>query len=195
MPNVAIPTDEESYGLLRKYETPEHIVRHSQRVWDVGRLLGAALAHQQYPVNLGLLKASCLLHDIGKYPCILDGTRYHDVRGEQILLEEGFPEVARIIVQHVMLRSGPEAPVREEHLLYYSDKRVVHDEVVSLEDRFVYLLDTYAKNPESERGIMRMKAETLRIEQSIFLFLDFHPDELIDRLGTRDPGPRVPGEA
>jgi uncharacterized protein len=184
MPNVAIPTDEESYGLLRKYGTPEHIIQHSQRVWEVGRLLGAELVRRQYPINLSLLKASCLLHDIGKYPCILDGTRHHDVRGEQILLEEGFPEVARIIVQHVLLRVGPEAPVREEHVLYYSDKRVVHDEVVSLEDRFVYLLHTYAKNPESERGIMRMKEETLRIERDIFLFLDFNPDDLVDRLGT-----------
>ncbi len=184
MQNVAIPTNEESYGLLRKYGTPEHIVQHSQRVWEVGRLLAEGLERRQYPLNLSLLRASCLLHDIGKYPCILDGTRSHDVRGEQILLEEGFPEVARIIVQHVILRSAPEAPVGEEHILYYSDKRVVHDEVVSVEDRFVYLLDTYARNPESERGIMRMKQETLRIERDIFLFLDFKPDDLVDLLGT-----------
>jgi hypothetical protein len=150
-------------------------------------LLGAELLRRHYPLNLSLLRASCLLHDIGKYPCIVDGTGYHDVRGEQIMLEEGYPEVARIIVQHVILRSGPEAPVGEEHVVYYSDKRVVHDEVVSLEDRFTYLLDTYAKNAQAERGIMRMKEETLRIERGIFEFLDFGPEDLIDRLGAWDP--------
>jgi HD superfamily phosphodiesterase len=135
-------------------------------------------------LDLNLLRASCLLHDIGKYPCILEGSRQHDVRGEQILLEEGFPEVARIIVQHVILRSDREAPIREEHVLYYSDKRVVHDEVVAVEDRFVYLFDTYGKTPNSERGIMMMKEETLRIEREIFLLLDFTPDELVDRLNA-----------
>lgn len=189
MSNNAIPTKQESFNLLRKYDTPEHIIQHSQRVWEVARLLGNELLRRSYPINLDLLRASCLLHDIGKYPCILDGTRSHDVRGEQILSEEGFPLVARIIVQHVILRSGRDAPIREEHVLYYSDKRVVHDEVVSVEDRFVYLLNTYAQTPESERGIMMMKEETLRIEREIFLYIDFSPAELVDRLGAEQPRP------
>jgi len=129
-----------------------------------------------------LLRASCLLHDIGKYPCILEGTKAHDVRGEQILLEEGFPQVAGIIVQHVILRSPKDAPVGEEHVLYYSDKRVVHDQIVSVEDRFVYLLETYARTPEAERGILWMKEETLRIERAIFSSLHFSPADLVDRL-------------
>ncbi len=59
-------------------------------------------------VDMDLLCASCLLHDIGKYPCILDGTGYHDVRGEKILEQEGYSDVARIVVQHVV--RGPSSP-------------------------------------------------------------------------------------
>ncbi len=104
--------------------------------------------------------ASCLLHDIGKYPCILDGSGYHDVRGEKILEEEGYSDVARIVVQHVVLR-GPSFPIREEHVLFYSDKRVVHDELVSLDDRFVYLEQTYGTSALAVERLMLMKQETL----------------------------------
>jgi uncharacterized protein len=129
---------------------------------------------------MALLRASCLLHDIGKYPCILDGSGYHDVRGEQIMLEEGHPQVARIIVQHVILRVSREDPVREEHVLYYSDKRVVHDEIVSLEKRFVYLEETYGRNPEALHGLSRMKDETLWLEEQIFALVDFEPRDVVD---------------
>lgn len=178
--NVAhIPNELDCIALLKKYDTPSHIVAHCRRVWDVGRVLGKGLIRCHYPVDLNLIRAACLLHDIGKYPCIVDGTGAHDVRGEQILEEEGFPSVARIVVQHVVLRSSTGGPVREEHVVYYSDKRVVHDEVVSVEDRFVYLKQAYGQLPEAEKWLERMKAETMRLEEAIFALLDFSPEDLL----------------
>lgn len=177
-----IPDESQCYALLKKYETPEHIVAHSRKVWDVGRLLGESLVKRHHAVDLDLLCASCLLHDIGKYPCILDGSGYHDVRGEQILVQEGFSQVARIVVQHVVLRGPKDSPIREEHVLFYSDKRVVHDELVSLEDRFVYLERTYGKSSKAVEGLMAMKRETLRLESEIFLLLDFGPEDVFRML-------------
>jgi putative nucleotidyltransferase with HDIG domain len=177
--NVAqIPNEQDCLALLEKYDTPTNIVAHSRRVWDVGRALGEGLIRCKYPVDLNLIRASCLLHDIGKYPCIVDGTGAHDVRGEQILEKEGFPSVARIVVQHVVLRTSKDGAVREEHVVYYSDKRVVHDEVASVEDRFVYLKQTYGGLPNSEKWLARMKEETLRLERAIFALLDFSPEDL-----------------
>jgi uncharacterized protein len=176
---MRIPSEQECLELLEKYETPEHIVLHSRKVWEVGRLLGEGLRRQSHPVDLSLLRASCLLHDIGKYPCILDGTRYHDVRGEQILEAEGFPLIGRIVVQHVVLRSEIEAPPKEEHVVFYADKRVVHDEVVSLEERFLYLNRTYGKSPKAVEMLMLMKQETQRLEDMIFNLLDFDPEDVM----------------
>jgi uncharacterized protein len=178
----AIPDEKECYALLQKHGTPEHIIAHSQKVWELGRLLGENLVKHDHTVDLDLLCASCLLHDIGKYPCILDGAGYHDVRGEMILEQEGFPEVARIVVQHVVLRGPKDAPIREEHILFYSDKRVVHDELVSLDDRFVYLEQTYGKSPLAIERLMHMKEETIRLEKEIFLLLDFGPADVFHLL-------------
>ena len=188
MTSTRIPGEESCIALLEHYKTPEHIILHSKKVWEVGRVLGFELIKKNLSVDMDLLRASCLLHDVGKYPCILDGTKYHDVRGEQILEQEGFPDVARIVVQHVILRSGPDDPIAEEHVLFYADKRVVHDVVVSLEERFEYLETTYGKTPQAIEGLRKMKENTFKLEKRLFLYFDFGPDDLISRLdgGTKD---------
>ena len=177
------PSEQECLALLEKYWTPDHIILHSRKVWEVGKLVGEGLLRRNHPVDLSLLRASCLLHDIGKYPCILDGTRYHDIRGEQILEAEGLSSIADIVVQHVILRSEIDGPVKEEHIVYYADKRVVHDEVVSLEERFLYLNQTYGKSPKAVERLMLMKQETQRLEEAIFILLDFDPEDVITLLG------------
>ncbi len=177
-----LPDESQCITLLKKYKTPRHIIRHSQRVWEVGELLGEELIAKKHAIDMALLRASCLLHDIGKYPCILDGRGYHDVRGKEILEEEGLPRVARIVVQHVILQTSQEDRIREEHLVYYSDKRVVHDEIVSLDARFIYLEQTYGKSPAALKGLARMKDVTLQVEKEIFGLLDFRPADVPDLL-------------
>ncbi len=151
---------------------------HSRKVWEVAQVLAEGLRVKDIPLDMALVRASCLLHDIGKYPCILDGSGYHDIRGEQILQQEGFPAVARIVVQHVILRADPEDGLREEHVLFYADKRVVHDQLVSLDRRFEYLEETYGKTSGAVKGLLAMKDQTVRLEQTIFVHLDFAPAEM-----------------
>lgn len=182
MTSLRIPDEEFCITLLERYNTPEHIILHSKKVWEVGRLIGLELIKKNLSVDMDLLRASCLLHDVGKYPCILDGTKYHDVRGEQILEQEGFPNVGRVVVQHVILRSSLDDPIAEEHVLYYADKRVVHDGVVSLEERFEYLEITYGKTPQAIEGLRKMREETFKLEKRLFLHFDFGPDDLISLL-------------
>lgn len=182
-----VPDESQCMALLEKHNTPDHIIRHCLRVWEVGALLGEELIAKSIAIDMALLRASCLLHDIGKYPCILDGTGYHDVRGKEILDEEGFPRVGNIVVQHVILKTSREDPIREEHLVYYSDKRVVHDEIVSLDTRFAYLEQTYGKTPAALNGLARMKNVTLQVEKDIFALLDFQPGDIPDLLRENRP--------
>lgn len=180
-----IPDESECLALLNKYLTPSHIVLHSKMVWEVGKLVGEGLLRQGHYVDMDLLRASCLLHDIGKYPCIVDGSGYHDVRGEQILGGEGLPNVARIVVQHVVLRGSKNRPIAEEHILFYADKRVVHDEIVGLDERFIYLEKTYGRSDKSISKLLEMKEETMNLEEKIFLLLDFKPTDVIGLVGQK----------
>lgn len=171
----SIPDESQCLSLLEKYSTPDHIVRHSQRVWEVGKFLGEAMIERNYEIDLSLLRASCLLHDIGKFPCILSGFKKHDMKGKEILQKEGLEIVGEIISQHVILKGPKDRAIAEEHVVFYSDKRVVHDQIVSLESRFVYLVDTYGKTPEAREKLLVMKQETMDVEKAIFEIIKLDP--------------------
>lgn len=175
---MSIPDEKACLALLRKLATPEHIIDHSLQVWRVGKLLGEGLIRSGQDVDLDLLRASCLLHDIAKYPCIVSGKGYHDRVGQEMLNQEGLPSVARIIVQHVVLRNDTGEAIKEEHLLNYSDKRVIHDRIVSLDERFQYLEETYGKFPQAKEALEALRNSTRRLEQRIFALLDFEPEDM-----------------
>ncbi|MGC8658108.1 MAG: HD domain-containing protein [Desulfomonilaceae bacterium] len=173
-----VPEEAECLVLLKKYETPEHIIRHCQKVWEVGQFLGINLINDGCKLDIPLLRASCLLHDIGKYLSIVSGSKRHDILGKEILVKEGFPEVGNIVAQHVVLNGSEKRPVAEEHVVFYADKRVLHDRIVSLESRFIYLNETYGKTQEAMDHLSFMKQETVEIEEAIFEMLNFGPDEI-----------------
>jgi hypothetical protein len=182
--SVVIPGEEACLALLKKYSTPDHIVRHCQMVWEVGQFIGKSLIQENYHLDMPLLMASCLLHDIGKFTCIVSGKKHHDIVGQEILIQEGLPDVGMIVAQHVVLGDPKDRPVAEEHVVFYADKRVMHDQIVSLESRFIYLNETYGKTPEALDRLSFMKQETIDIESAIFEILKFGPEEISDLNGT-----------
>jgi uncharacterized protein len=173
-----IPDDDGCFEILQRYETPEHIVAHSRKVWEVARVVAHGLERNDCPLDAQLLRAACLLHDVAKFVCIREGKGFHDVRGGEILESEGLPAVARIIVQHVFLHGGEDDPIREEHVLYYADKRVVHDRVATIEERFDYLASTYGGACRNLDAFEAMKLRTIRLETRLFSHLDFMPDDI-----------------
>ncbi len=175
---MTIPDERTCVALMSKYQTPDHIVRHSFKVWTVAQLIGSEMIRRNHPMDMDLLKAACLLHDIGKYPCILEGNRYHDLKGKEMLDAEGYPEVASIVARHVNLAEKDGERINEAHVLFYADKRVNHDEIVSLEQRFEYLVKTYAKSPNATTRLHEMRMDTQLLEERIFRLLDFDGDPL-----------------
>jgi hypothetical protein len=74
----------------------------------------------------------------------------------------------------------PDAPVSESEIVNYADKRVLHDQVVSLEKRLAYIQVRYGANPEFKDRIQRMWSKTLVLEQKLFKQLPFEPSRLSD---------------
>ncbi len=175
---MTIPDTHECLDLLRKYDTPEHIVRHSIAVQRVGEVVARGLTESDTALDTDLVRAACLLHDIAKIICIREGNRYHDRRGGEILAQEGLPQIGEIVAQHVVLKDGEAVPLREEHILFYADKRVNHDRIVSLEDRFLYLEETYGKSERAMEWFRIARKTTFRLERRIFRPLTFEPEEV-----------------
>lgn len=104
-----LPTETEIVNLHKKYAPSEEIFNriygHCEAVWQVAEQLIAA---KKLPVDQELVKASCLLLDIGIYKLVqpddIDTAGYvgRGVASEELLREEGLPAaVCDIVARHV----------------------------------------------------------------------------------------------
>jgi uncharacterized protein len=143
---MRIPTDKQILALHEKHApTPEafdSVYTHCRIVCDLAEQIYAKSGPD---ADLALVRAGCLLHDIGVYRLYddaghLDGPNYirHGVLGHELLLEEGFPgQICRfaschtgvgltrddIVRQRLPIPLGDYvAETTEETLVMYADK-------------------------------------------------------------------------
>ena len=172
-----------------------HIVRHSVLVTDVALLIARKLNSGGQHLDLALVEAGALLHDITKTICIKTNENHAETGGE-LLASLGYPGVADIVRQHICLDPGPSDPngVNEAELINYADKRVKHEEVVDIEERFRDVLERYVeKVPGLRARFEQVQLETQLLEQKIFSKIDITPERINEIFSNRDeqsPGRR-----
>jgi putative nucleotidyltransferase with HDIG domain len=173
-----IPTKKECYHLMFKMNMMDHIVVHSMQVCRVATLLARNLIDEGLQLNFDLIQAAALLHDITKTRSFKTEEN-HAETGGQYLADMGFADVGNLVRQHVRLDEYPETvSLGEAEIINYADKRVLHEEVVSLDKRLDYILERYAKIPEHRQRFFRIWEKTIEIEDTIFGFLSFSPEDL-----------------
>jgi putative nucleotidyltransferase with HDIG domain len=163
----------------------EHIARHSLQVCEVSITLADALSMVSRPLNRELIQAAALLHDITKTRSFQSGEN-HAESGGRHLEKLGLQAVGEIVRQHVRLDAyRVEAPVTEAEIVNYADKRVLHDQVVGLQERMNYILERYGKQLHHRERIIWLIGRTRELEIKLFGPLSFTPNMLQKRI---DPG-------
>lgn len=154
-----------------------NIRRHSLMVARVAVIMAEALNKKESHLNIALIVAGALLHDIAKTRSLCEGGNHVEM-GRKIILEMGYPEVAWIVGRHV--DSGPEIAntIDEAAVVNYSDKRVQHDKVVPLEERLKDLVARYGKTPERSARLQEMTRNIRRLEREIFSRISLSPEDL-----------------
>lgn len=156
----------------------DHIIDHSVMVSNVARFLCLKLKKYSPGLDTRLTTSAALLHDITKTRSF-DTKEIHSETGGQILTRMGYPEIGDIIRQHVILDSYQNnSPVSEQEIVNYSDKRVLHDKVVSLNKRLEYINIRYGARKEFKDHIQIMWKNSVNLENKIFSDLDISPDQL-----------------
>ena len=188
-----LPSIDECFELYDRFEMLDNIQAHSRVVARVAEELMDGMNIKATAISLPdrhQVIVGALLHDIAKTLCISTGCR-HAETGRQMMIELGYPEVAEIIAEHVVLKEFRQQHYRQgsfvaKEIVYYADKRVRHDQVVSLEDRLSYIVDRYSDNdPRKEHFIRLNFQKTVEFESYLFAHLDFTPEMLADRLAAR----------
>jgi uncharacterized protein len=187
-----IPSPEECYGLIREMGMMDHIVDHSEQVCCVAVCLADKLSQEGIDLNFELIRASALLHDITKTRSFRTREN-HAETGGKFLRERGFSEVGHIVAQHVKLDTYVVfgSPVEAE-IVNYADKRVLHDQIVSLTDRLTYILERYGNGMESRERILGLWGKSKALEKKVFNCLPFPPDAL-KAVVERNPNTRARG--
>jgi uncharacterized protein len=173
--NDKIPSIEECYKLMANHSMLPNIVDHSRQVMRVSVAIIENLK-SHVTVNANLVIASALLHDIAKTKSLLT-KEPHDTSGGELLRELGCTCVAEIVEQHVILTNvNLLGKLEEREIVYYADKRVMHDNIVTVEERVHDLIQRYGNGERIRNQILRNKRMIIAIENKIagFMATDIH---------------------
>ena len=170
-----IPDRAECDELMVRYSMLPHIVLHSIQVMNVSLAITDNL-RSGVAVNRDLVMAASLLHDITKTKSFTT-KEHHDSSGGVLLRELGFLSVAEVVEQHVIIHHlNPTGRLEEREIVYYADKRVLHDTIVTIEERVHDLIERYGTTEEIRNLILQNKVQALAIEQKIvgLMAIDLH---------------------
>jgi uncharacterized protein len=182
---IMIPTETECRRLIAGMGMLENIVAHSRQVCRVSLLIVDNLKPDA--LNRELIRAAALLHDITKTRSF-QTHEDHAETGAQLLSEIGYPEVGRIVGQHIRLgRYFASAVPNEAEVVNYADKRVLHDRIVPLGERMGYILEKYGREQERKRAILLLWEKTEAVETRLFAGLPFAPDDISRLLAEGSP--------
>jgi putative nucleotidyltransferase with HDIG domain len=169
---------------MENMKMPVHIQAHSLLVCRVALVLADGLISAGLKLDRELIRAAAILHDITKPRSFKTG-EHHAQTGGDYLAGLGFYEVGEIVRQHVILDVYPEnrSPCEAE-VVNYADKRVLHDHIVSLDDRMAYIRDRYAKTGDHREHLKVLWQRTRRLEKRLFSYLAFAPEKLAEYSGN-----------
>lgn len=146
-----IPTYNECLSILFKYKVSDKVLSHGRAVAAVGRRLAELLNDTGLNLNIEMVVAGGLLHDLAK------SKPNHSKRGARVARVMGFDSIEPIIAAHMDLELAAECVIDETAVVFLADKLVQGDKVVPLAERFSQALDKFAGSPEKMNSILRRK--------------------------------------
>ena len=176
--------------LLKEQDTPRNIFLHSRKVNAISNLLADKLSKAGIKIDKYLVDTGSLLHDIKKWHCLKSencSKGYHErhhYAAYNTLILMGYPFQARIALKHGLdevLCKKYGLTKWEDIIVYYADKRVNHDKVVTLDGRFEYLRKRYGSlSKGSMENINRTERPLKELEEKIFKRLDIKPGDITE---------------
>lgn len=163
--------EEEIDRLYKKSGIYEHIIRHMQATAEYQNRLLDQFEKHGITFNRDRLDKAAKLHDI----CRLE--HKHAIAGGKYIALEGYDKIAELISNHHSADSlgidyGWDAinnryiNLCDADILYYTDKRVKEDRLVSVDERFASSRDK-PTTEEGKRMFAAFYARTIAIEEEI----------------------------
>jgi putative nucleotidyltransferase with HDIG domain len=176
-PAWIVPSDEDCFALWDEMDMLDNIRDHSLKVarvatWVAEHGLKAGLA-----THVQTVRAGALLHDIAKTYSIEWGGYHGPLGGAWVMERTRNPVLAQCIVHHVF---WPWELDLEAYFtvfaVLYGDKRVRHDRLVTVDERFEDLSERYGHSRDLVRKIEANRVQSVVLENMMSerLGVDLH---------------------
>lgn len=157
-------------ALWDKYSMPGNIRDHSMQVALIVATLGAMALEKGASLSRPVILAGALLHDIAKIYTIQHGGDHAQLGAAIARRETRNYCIAGMVYHHVhwpwqidVFNDRMLAPL----LLVYADKRVMHDRIVNIEERFEDLIKRYGRTEHSRAMLLLSKEQGIQIEKAL----------------------------
>jgi alpha-ribazole phosphatase len=181
-----VPSERECEAIWEKLQVPEPIRAHGRLVAEVARVLAVHLNQAGLALDLPLITAAGRLHDIAREQ------RDHARVGAGILDGMGYPRVGALVARHMDMDPGSSS-VTESELIYFADKCVEEDRLVSLEERFERSMARHAHRPDILRKVRKRRDDARNIGRRVERVLGLPPEAVICRHERTIGAAAVPG--
>ncbi|MBI4210686.1 MAG: hypothetical protein HY544_04235 [Candidatus Diapherotrites archaeon] len=187
---MKIPSMSECMAIMREYDVPENVMAHTEAVRRIANFLAEKISARGNDVDSKLVDRAALMHDFLKVHCIRNKCRHAHEAG-RVLAERGYPEFGEAVKQHGLeevLVFGQKTRL-EAKIVWYADKRVNHDKVVSLAERYAYLKSRYGSASGKKMAeIVSTQVPAIELERELFALAgigkDFSAADISARKGA-----------
>ncbi|HET6461772.1 MAG TPA: NTP transferase domain-containing protein [Syntrophales bacterium] len=160
--NYEVPSIMECREILtKKFPVARSLLEHCQKVAQVAFRLGEELNRSGHQLNLGLIVAGSLLHDMAK------DQPHHAKTGERFLEELGFPAVAKVVGTHQDIFLRKEDQLTEEDIVYLADKMVRGNQLVPLQEGYQIAKERFATDPQASVAVEKRWADAFLIKEKV----------------------------
>jgi tRNA threonylcarbamoyl adenosine modification protein YjeE len=188
--DVDVPDDARIDAWRADAGLPPNIIAHCDAVGDLAERFARALGENGVIARPRAVRAAGRLHDLLRFIDFRDGAgprdfkpepgqperwaewkkRFeglkHEEACERFLRQEGFETLGRIVGTHGVRLPPGDAATTEQLVLFYADKRVAEDRIVSLTDRFADFARRYGQ-AHAEKSTMWF-AQSAAVEKKLF---------------------------
>ncbi len=188
--STPLPTQEAIEQWRKELHLPAHVIRHCEAVAAFCRTLADALRAKGIILRTETLITAAKVHDLFRFVDFRAGVgpsfpadrdiekcwahwkaQYkgltHESACAEFLRAEKFPILADIVEPHGLRLPSPARTKIEQKILYYADKRVREDTVVTLDERFEDFVQRYGSGKESEESKIWLE-EAKKVERDLF---------------------------
>lgn len=189
------------------WKTPQNIINHCKQVGNISLKIINAYIKKNRVLNSNLIYTASLIHDFAKLCDVYDlkkedrlnvtdeiwerwiflREKHKNIDHADIafnyLNKKGFTETAELIRMHnpeKIITEAKNLNILENMIIFYADKRVKHEKIVDLKERFRDGRERYGQNNDPEKTLFfdKIEEETIKLEKRLFKDIDIEPEDI-----------------